>query len=148
MLMGSSWIGLSIFLFLATNRYVIVQFLLSRLTCTCTFYRKNWVYNYFFWTWKNNQNAKNCLILENWNEARSLFANLMTPYTGKTKSYKTIEFLPPCNIFPLKMFLPQKISNKQSNHIQNKAFNFLRQKQHSQCSLTSHQVIHTSQITR
>ena len=55
-----------------------------------------------------------------------LFANLMTPYKGKTKSYKTIEFLPPYNIFPLKMFLPQKITNKQSNHIQNKAFNFLR----------------------
>ena len=148
MLMGSSWIGLSIFLFLATNRYVIVQFLLLRLTCTCTFYRKNWVYNYFFWTWKNNQNAKNYLILENWNEARSLFANLMTRYTGKTKSYQTIEFLPPFNIFTLKIFLPQKIANKWSNHIQSKAFNFLRQKQHSQCSLISYQAIHTRQITR
>ena len=30
-------------------------------------------------------------------EARSLFANLMTPYTGKTKSYKTIELNSKCS---------------------------------------------------
>ena len=45
----------------------------------------------------------------------------MAQYTGKVKSYHTIEFLPGnillLNIFLLKMSLLQKVTYKQSNHI-------------------------------
>ena len=47
----------------------------------------------FFKIRKKNQNSKNSLILEKWNTARSLYASLMAPYTGKAKSYQTILFL-------------------------------------------------------
>ena len=47
----------------------------------------------FFKIRKKNQNSKNSRILEKLNTARSLYASLMAPYTGKAKSYQTIWFL-------------------------------------------------------
>ena len=55
--------------------------------------KKKIIFFQFFKIRKKNQNSKNSLILEKWNTARSLYASLMAPYTGKAKSYQTIWFL-------------------------------------------------------
>ena len=64
----------------------------------------------------------------------------MAPYTGKAKSYHTIQF--PYATSSRSSLVQgtalKKITYKQSNYIKNMAFNHFPQKQQSEWSLTSH----------
>ena len=47
----------------------------------------------FFWNMKEKLERQELTDSWKWNTTWSLYANLMTPYTGKAKSYQTILFL-------------------------------------------------------
>ena len=66
-----------------------------------------------------------------WNKTTLLFANPMAPYTGKAKPYHNILFLYATSSRPsLVQVATEKITYKQSNYINNIAFNHFLQRKH------------------
>lgn len=147
MLMGSSWIGLSIFLFLATNRYVIVQFLLSRLTCTCTFYRKNWVNNYFFEHERTTKMPRTAWFLK----IETMFALFLLIWWPRTLAKQNLTRLLNFSLHSISSH--SKCSCRKKSQTNDQTTSKIKHstfcdKNNTPSALISYQAIHTSQITR